>query len=286
MFLALWIALPLLFFSLSSSKLFHYILPIYPALAIIVGARAAEVLTDSSIKTRWLLSFAAGFYFLAWLLVILAVQWPEFLPDRLRPYIPAAFAGTSIPLVIGMSVALMLVLLGIQWRLWRRQEFLYAATCTGFMLFVLCAEPIVATVASHRSSKFLAEKAAPLIREEDRLMLYEGYPSSLLFYLNLQRPMWVVWSGKKTRVLGSDYVAQRRPKPPAGYGRVLFTREEFATLWRGSKDRFVVFVDSSDMNRFERLVGAPPRVLLELADTVLVANREAGRNANDDDQKQ
>jgi hypothetical protein len=125
-----------------------------------------------------------------------------------------------------------------------------------------------------------------LIREEDRLVLYEGYPSSLPFYLNLQRPMWVVWSGAKSKVLGSDYVARRRPKPAAGYGQVLVTFEEFASLWRASQDRIVVFVDSSDRNRFERLVGAPPGVLLEFADTVLLANRGAGRDANDDDQKQ
>ena len=283
--LILWIALPLLFFSLSSSKLFHYILPIYPALAIIVGAHAAEVLADSSIKTRWLLSFAAGFYFLAWFLVILALQWPEFFPSRLRPHIPAAFAGTSIPLVIGMLAVLLLVLLGIQWRLRRRQTFLYAATCMGFTLFVLCAEPIVATVASHRSSKLLAEKAASFIRDEDQLVIYEGYPSSLPFYLNIQRPIWIVWSGTKSKVLGSDYVAQRRPKPVAGYGQVLLTFEEFAALWRTSKDRFVVFVDSGDMDRFELLAGAPPRVLLKIADTVLVENRGAGRHASDDDQK-
>ena len=286
LFLVLWIALPLLFFSLSSSKLFHYILPIYPALAIVVGARVTDILKDSSTQFRWLLPPAAGFYFLAAFLVILVVQWPEFLPDRLRPYIPAAFAATSIPLVIGMLVALVLALLGIKGRLWRRQKILHAATCTGFMLFVLCAEPIVTTVAFHRSSKLLAEKAASFIGDEDRLVLYEGYPSSLPFYLNLQRPMWVVWSGTKSKVLGSDYVARRRPKPAAGYGQVLFTREEFAALWRTSRERFVVFIDSSDVDRFERLVGAPPRVLLEFADTVLLANRGAGGSANDDDQKQ
>jgi 4-amino-4-deoxy-L-arabinose transferase-like glycosyltransferase len=285
LFLILWIALPLLFFSLSSSKLFHYILPVYPPLAIIVGACVADSLTDSSTKFRWLLSLAIVFYFLASFLVVFGVQWPELLPYRLRPYIPATFATTSIELVIGMAVALMLVLLAIQWRPSRKHVFLYSATCVSFALFILFAEPIVATVALHRSSKVLAEKAVSFIRDEDQLVIYEGYPSSLPFYLNLQRPIWVVWSGTKSKVLGSDYVAQRQPKPVAGYGQVLFTYEEFAALWRTSKHRFVVFVDSGAMNRFELRVGAPPRVLLKLADTVLVENRGADRNANDDDQK-
>ncbi len=238
-----------------------------------VGAHVAEVLRDS-IKTRWPLSFAPGFYFFAGFLVFLALHWPEFLPYRLQPYIPAA-VGTSVPLVIGMLVVMVLVFLGIQWRLWRREEFLFAATCMGFTLFMLCAEPIVATVALHRSSKHLAEKAASFIRGEDQLVIFEEYLSSLPFYLNIQRPIWVVWSGTKSKVLGSDYVAQRLPKPVAGYGQVLFNFEEFVEHWRTSKDRFVVFVDNGALHRFEKLTGTQPRILFQFRDTVVVENKES-----------
>ncbi len=42
LFLILWIAVPFVVFSLSGSKLPHYILPLYPPLAILVGATVAK----------------------------------------------------------------------------------------------------------------------------------------------------------------------------------------------------------------------------------------------------
>jgi 4-amino-4-deoxy-L-arabinose transferase-like glycosyltransferase len=282
LFVILWIALPLLGFSLSSSKLPHYILPIFPALAIVVGMTVAKVLTDSSAKTSWLLSFPAVFFFLLSIVITLLALWPQFLPDRLQGYVHATFAGTSIRQLIAIVVALILVLVGIRRRPWGRQIFPYAATCIGFAVFILCAEPILATVSLNRSSKQLAEKAVLFIRDKDQLVLYGGYPSSLPFYLNIQRPIWVIWSGNSRRVLGSDYVGKERPEPAAGYGKVLYTYEEFAELWKTSKQRFVVFVDSGAVDRFERLIGTQPRILFRLGDTVLVENRGAEReNGND-----
>jgi 4-amino-4-deoxy-L-arabinose transferase-like glycosyltransferase len=282
LFMILWIALPLLGFSLSSSKLPHYILPIFPPLAIVVGMTVAKVLTNSSAKTSWLLSFPAVFFFLLSIVVILLALWPQFLPYRLQGYVHATFAGTSTWLFIAINVALVLVLVGIRRRLGGRQIFLYAATCIGFAVFILCAEPILATVSLNRSSKQLAEKAVLFIRDKDQLVLYGGYPSSLPFYLNIQRPIWVVWSGKKSKVLGSDYVAKERPEPAANYGKVLYTHEEFAELWKTSKQRFVVFVDSGAVDRFERLIGPRPRILFQHGDTVLVENSGADRESSND----
>jgi 4-amino-4-deoxy-L-arabinose transferase-like glycosyltransferase len=282
LFVILWIALPLLGFSLSSSKLPHYILPIFPALAIVVGMTIAKVLTDSSAKTSWLLSFPAVFFFLLSIVVTFLALWPQFLPDRLQGYVHATFSGTSIRQFIAIVVALILVLVGIKRRLWGLQIFPYAATCIGFAVFILCAEPILAQVSLNRSSKQLAEKAVSFIRDKDQLVLYGGYPSSLPFYLNIQRPIWVVWSGDSRRVLGSDYVAKERPEPAPGYGKVLYIHEEFAGLWKTSKQRFVVFVDSGAVDRFERLIGTQPRILFRLGDTVLVENRGAEREDGND----
>lgn len=278
LFLILWMALPLLFFSLSSSKLSHYILPIYPPLAILVGATVAKGLTDPLAKTNWVLSFPVVFLFVLSFGLTLVILWPEFLPNPLQGYVRGASAGTSIKLGIGILAALIFALLGIRRRMWGRQIFLYPATCVSFALLILCAEPIFLTVSSHRSSKLVAAKASSFIGAEDQVIMYGGYPSSLPFYLNIQQPIWVVWSGTKSKVLGSDYVAAMRPKPAAGYGQILFTNEEFAELWKISKNRLVVFADSGAMNRFEYLIGTQPRIVFELGDTVLVENRGADRN--------
>jgi len=282
LFVILWIALPLVGFSLSSSKLPHYILPVFPPLAIVVGRTVAEALTDSSAKTNWLLSFPAVFFFLLSILVTLLALWPQFLPNRLQGYVHATFTGISIRQFVAIVVALMLVLVAIRRRLWGRQILLYAATCVGFAVFILCAEPILATVSLNRSSKQLAEKAVLFIRDKDQLVLYGGYPSGLPFYLNIQRPIWVIWSGNRNRVLGSDYVAKERPEPAPGYGKVLYTHEEFAELWKTSKQRFVVFVDSGAVDRFERLIEPQPRILFQHGDTVLVENSGADSESGND----
>jgi hypothetical protein len=138
------------------------------------------------------------------------------------------------------------------------------------VLFVLCAELIVVTVSTQRSSKQLAHKASLFIGEDDQIVLFQGYPSSLPFYLKIQRPIWVVWSGNKRTVLGSDYIAKERPRPAQGYGQVLFTYGQFSERWNNSKRRIVVFLDSEAVDQLKLLVGVQPRVLLTVGDTFLV----------------
>jgi 4-amino-4-deoxy-L-arabinose transferase-like glycosyltransferase len=273
LFLILWIVVPVAFFSASSSKLPHYILPIYPALAIIVGVTIVNSLTGSPPKTSRIFWFPAGAFFLLSFVLTLAGLWPQFFPSRLQPYIQASLSSTPILVLAGLGMTAIVALINIKKNFWAKPEFLYGATALGFALFVLFAAPIVKTVSSIRSSKTLAEKSASFIRDADQLVLYGGYPSSLPFYLNSQRPIWVVWSGKKSQVLGSDYIAKNRPEPAPGYGQILLTFEEFAELWKTSKHRFVVFVDGGAVDRFEQLVGSPPKILLSVGDTVLVGNK-------------
>ena len=278
LFLILWIALPLLFFSFSSSKLSHYILPIYPPLAILVGATVAKGLIDHSGKTSGILSSPALFLYVLSCGLALVIFRPELLPNPLQQYVRGISAATSSQLGLGILAAVLIALAGTRRRVWGRQAFVYPATLVGFALLILCAEPIFLTVSLHRSSRPIAVKAAPLIGAEDQVIMYGGYPSSLPFYLNIQKPIWVVWSGTKSKVLGSDYVAAMRPEPAAGYGQVLFSADEFADLWRTSKQRLVVFVDSGAVNRFEQLIGTQSRMVFQLGDTVVVENRAAGRS--------
>ena len=278
LFLILWAALPLLFFSLSSSKLPHYILFVYPPVAAIVGAAIANLLGQSSAKPPLVLSFSSGVFVLLALITTLMTLWPAFLPHPIRSYVYDTFPQIIFPFV-GSAILTFLGVLAVKRGLWTRRIFLYAATGVGFATFILVATPIVTKISLDRSSKQLAEKVSSFIGADDQLILYGGYPSSLPFYLNIQRPMWVVWSGRKGKqVLGSDYVAARQPEPAAGYGQILFTGEEFAELWKTSKNRFLIFVDGGALNRFGILIGTQPRILFEFGDTVLIENRGTDRN--------
>ncbi|HEY6066695.1 MAG TPA: glycosyltransferase family 39 protein [Thermoanaerobaculia bacterium] len=76
--LLLWSAIPLLFFSLSATKLPHYLLPIFPALSLLVGAawdRAASTGKSAGL-TRPLYGLVALTTLLAAGVLLLSRQWP------------------------------------------------------------------------------------------------------------------------------------------------------------------------------------------------------------------
>ncbi|MGZ8487976.1 MAG: glycosyltransferase family 39 protein, partial [Candidatus Binatia bacterium] len=158
LFLSLWVAIPLLFFSLSSSKLPHYILPIYPPLAIILAAVIAKAQTDSTVKKKRILWFPLATFCLVSFAITLTVLWPDFLPDRFQAYIHEhlsrrpAFSG-----IIGLQLIPVLELL-ITDEGWAKQQFLYPATAIGFALLVLCSNPIWIAVSLDRSSIQLVER--------------------------------------------------------------------------------------------------------------------------------
>jgi 4-amino-4-deoxy-L-arabinose transferase-like glycosyltransferase len=286
LFLILWIVLPLLFFSLSSSKLPHYILPVFPPLAIIVGATIAETLKHPSAKASWLLSIPVLGFGLLSLVATLVLMRPDFISFEFQTYVHDVFPRTPISFVCANIGVVLIALVVIRKRLWRNQLCLYTGTALSFVLMVMLAEPIAAAVSVHRSSRSLAQKASLLIRPEDQLVLYHGYPSSLPFYLKIRRPIGVAWSGNKSAVLGSHYVAFRRPRPAAGYGDVLYSYEEFADLWKSSERRLVAILDSAAVDRFKLLVGMTPRTLLKIGDTFLLENRSAAGNAPAHDELQ
>ena len=62
-FLVLWALIPILFFSLSKSKLPGYILPVFPALAVIIGQWINDLWTapNAVFRARWALWIFSGF---------------------------------------------------------------------------------------------------------------------------------------------------------------------------------------------------------------------------------
>jgi 4-amino-4-deoxy-L-arabinose transferase-like glycosyltransferase len=73
-FLVTWATFVFLFFSKSQSKLPAYILPVFPALAVLIGTWLAGVARDAAARLRWSLrvySFACGLLAAALLLAVL-----------------------------------------------------------------------------------------------------------------------------------------------------------------------------------------------------------------------
>lgn len=283
LFLALWVVLPLLFFSMSRAKLIHYILPVFPPLAIIAGASLARAFHERREKIARAAAFPGVVFLLLAMILLVALRWPQIFPPEFQGELSAG--SLQIPL---FAVAGILVFLGVvaaveRSRLWRNPPTIYCATIATFTLVVLLSPLVTLPVANHRSSRVLADQAAPFIGASDRLVLYSGYPSSLPFYLHIQRPMWIVRPADKRQVLGSSYLAHQQPLPAPGYGQVLYTPEEFARLWRHSDQRMLVFIDRGTIGRFKLLVGSPLRVLARSREMVLIENVAARRRPADDD---
>ncbi len=124
-----------------------------------------------------------------------------------------------------------------------------------------------------RSSYELALKSASLISPGDQIVLYDVFPESLPFYLRISRPVWIVWSGRKSNVMGSIYIAEKQPTPAPRYGRTLLTFEEFSNLWQESASKLCVFVKEKDLTKFYEQVGIMPYRLVQVKDIVLLANQ-------------
>jgi hypothetical protein len=281
LFLILWVLVPLVFFSLSSSKMFHYILPIFPPLAVMVGATVANAFKNSQAKTIRLAAFPMAGYGLLSVALAAVLAQPGILPDLVRSNFGDTLPQVPFLPIAGLLGVTIVAVLGVGLRLWRNPVFIHVATVAAFVLFLQFVDPIVSAVADHRSSRLLAEKAARHIGATDQLVLFGGYPSSLPFYLDIRQPIWVVWSGGKGQVLGSDYVAIKKPEPAPGYGQVLYTFYPFAELWKASNRRLLAFVDSKALDRFEQLVQTPVRVIANHGHMVLVKSSNPNTTQND-----
>lgn len=93
----------------------------------------------------------------------------------------------------------------------------------------------------------------------------------LACYLRVDQPISAIWSGTKNKVVGSSYVAEKRPHPAAGYGKTLFTHGEFKTLLDHSDRPLFVFVHDKDLHRLEAELVSAKRIL-QVGDVTLIRN--------------
>ncbi|MCB1033294.1 MAG: phospholipid carrier-dependent glycosyltransferase, partial [Acidobacteria bacterium] len=177
-FLALWLALPLILFSLSQSKRPQYILPLIPCLAILAGASWDRALLPA--RTRPLPGQrAAAVIFLLLGAVFLATA---FVPEPWFPRVKAVEGDLVRGTLIGLAVA---GLLGgiLSWRA-RGWATALVALALPTVAFPLVTGPLFGEIAESRSTRQLAaliERQASQGRA--RVAVLDEFPHSLLFYL-------------------------------------------------------------------------------------------------------
>jgi 4-amino-4-deoxy-L-arabinose transferase-like glycosyltransferase len=269
MFLVLWVALPFLFFSFSSSKLPQYLLPIYPALALLSGQTMANLFDETELKRRLWYSpcaFVAGFV----LYLFVGGIWRRLLPMPIRDGVDKDF------LLIGLTAALMvLICVGFGYAYLkghgRSQAAAYVCSSVGMALFFLLGSCLMMTASLERSAKALAQSAVPFIREDSQIFIYDTYINGLLLYLGLDRPLLIISSPIKTTVMGSPYVSMHRPRPAPGYGKILLNFDEFSTAWRETRQPLLVFAKAKNVSRLESQLRDRTKELSRAGEYVLLS---------------
>jgi 4-amino-4-deoxy-L-arabinose transferase-like glycosyltransferase len=235
LYLCVWSAFIFLFFSASSSKLPFYILPICPALALLLGRWAArqDSLWDPEAWPRGYRGCLAGVTALAGLVLLAPLLMPRIVPHvgSLGEVDPAALWAIALPasLIAALFVALAR---GIGRRL-----------AAGPLPFLACAVVAVGVGAIEVGRVVDAERAAlplslavkELAAPEDGFAQYRHYQQNSSFY-----------TGR--RAISVDYLGALE----FGYERAadrddwFWTPEHFLEQWRGSR-RFWLLLDASKM---------------------------------------
>lgn len=173
LFLWLWCGFIFLFFSLSDSKLASYILPIFPALAILVGRELARLRRYDAMLS----------VFLCAVLAVLALwQAPEL--QKHTDKLPLELYQAFIPwFTAGIGLVLLTALLGFIFIYFGRVATGLAVAVAGIFLGVQTMGAAAQALSPAYSQHSLAEQMAPYVTPDTTLYSLQDYPQSLPFYL-------------------------------------------------------------------------------------------------------
>ncbi|HEY2990591.1 MAG TPA: glycosyltransferase family 39 protein [Candidatus Binatia bacterium] len=263
-YLILWAIVPFVFFSFSRSKMAEYLLPIFPALSILTGKSITDVLKTASSWEIWLLSLLWSALNLSLMYLFLGWLRPGILPADIRGTVP------QLPVTAIAALALLSFVV-LPWTaratFTKNNDRLFLLACLVFFLFFCFAHRFVEPFSLTRSYKELAARSAPHIRPEDQLVIYDNvYLPSLPFYLRINKPIWIVAPEDAKDIMGSFYAAEKKLPAAPGYGKVVFTFDEFGQQW--SRRKLLVFIREK---RVAELPGA--KLLLRAGAFALVTNR-------------
>jgi 4-amino-4-deoxy-L-arabinose transferase-like glycosyltransferase len=271
LFLALWATLPFIFFSASSSKLPHYLLPVFPPLAILTAQTVVTMFSLKDVKSGGLFT-VWGICVILLLYLALGTIVPDVITWRIRGAVEQSRFAINVGAVLVLSVCGFFA--------WsyrnrggadQRRTFISTGlTLSTVFLVVLQLQDLFSLT---RSTKTLAESIAPYVNET-RLVLFNTYPAGLMFYLRLNGPMSVVAaSGRKTPVMDSQYLQQEQATGVSRFGKVLFTAEEFSGVWSKADPSMRVLLKEGHLSRFQREVGAATKPLIKAGGYLLVARQ-------------
>lgn len=205
LFLLLWIVLPLLFFTLSQSKRPQYILPIIPAVALLIAA-CWHIRSVNLPGARW---GAVGLVGIGLSLLAINRIIPALVPAASA--IAAAIPGTAVVLgaaCIGGGV--------LAWFAHRRSHVLLFAFSLPVAAIPFSSRALMEEIGKERSTALLAEAIVDAAGRTPVVVGVAAYPPSLPFYLR----QTVIVATADGAELTSNYLT-RRIRDYRGFGSPL-----------------------------------------------------------------
>ncbi len=173
LFLWLWCGFIFLFFSLSDSKLGSYILPIFPALAVLVGRELAKLRRRDAMLSA---------FFCAVLAVVALWQAPEL--QKHTDKLPLELYQAFLPwFAAGVGIVLLASLLSFIFAYCNRVAAGIATVAVGLFLGVQVMGAAAQSLSPAYSQHSLADQMAPYVTPDTHLYSLQDYPQSLPFYL-------------------------------------------------------------------------------------------------------
>ncbi|MFN4261572.1 MAG: ArnT family glycosyltransferase [Gemmataceae bacterium] len=181
-FLWSWIAVFVVFFSFAQTKLPNYILPIFPALALLTGQYLVAWRRGWVQEPAWVMKVCLGLLVFAGIGVILGMlwtgnvlSWPKFKGERLPGM--EIYAVLGVPLIVGAAAAYGCLLYQ------RRQALLAVCLVTAFLFIGGAAAGPPLVVERYKAPKKLVEMSKARQTTQDvRIACYKYFQPSLVFY--------------------------------------------------------------------------------------------------------
>ncbi|HEY7712887.1 MAG TPA: glycosyltransferase family 39 protein [Candidatus Binatia bacterium] len=270
----IWVVVPFMFFSASKSKMPHYILPIFPPLAMLGGSALVRLYQESpgrfrlALSLNWWLHAVASFY--------LAAGW--FFPAILARHIRTSVSELAYLVWIYAAISAAMLVYTAQRKPSRpasqRQLYLVQGLSSCFVLgFII---HMMISVSQERSAKSVAQLVLPRLTPASQVVQYDTYLGGLPFYLRGQRPFWLITHEKKKRTFLGNYYAIGK-KAQSAWGTVILNFDEFSERWNSDPVDWLIIVKEKNLPRLIQNVGAPTIKLGAAGQYLLVSKRPEQR---------
>jgi len=176
LYLMLWVLVPLVFFSLSRGKQEQYMLPLVPAVALLVASRWSD-------RPRGV-RFAATMWILLGLamLIVAGLGVPGLDTSRVP-------MGIAVQTVIGFGVAAVAGGVFAWFGASQRRHLAVIGLALPLMVFPAVSSGLMGAVAADRSARGMAAKIEDQVTVETKLMWIESYAPGVSFYLQRTIPL-------------------------------------------------------------------------------------------------